>query len=143
MRTSFQILLFIVSSTLLFSCEEEGANSPRQTYGNLVIGKDLYDSIKSENFLISSVSISGDSLKIKLCSGGCSGETWDVRLVDSGAVAESFPEQRWAKVGFKNEEICYAYICREYIFDLKPLQTGSGKLSLHLDGWDGSLLYEY
>ncbi len=144
MRTILTLLGLGFFAFLTSSCEEE-INDSNQIYsdGELIISQSLYETTKTESYTIKDVAVEGDSLKFTICSGGCSGESWTVRLVDSGAVAESFPEQRWAKVALANEELCKAYICREYSINISPLQTGSGKLSLHLEGWEKTILYAY
>ncbi len=103
----------------------------------------LYKKGESAHYTLSNVRIDGDCLKLTVVSSGCSGVTWKIKLVDSGAIAESFPEQRWARVILNNEELCDAIIRKEVSFDLTPLRTGSGKLTLHLKDWDETLLYTY
>jgi hypothetical protein len=143
MTFQYKLLTFLILILSFLACDEKDSPASLLDDGDVIINEEIYNSIKNENFTVSKASIVGDSLLLTICASGCSGESWKVTLVGSGMVAESFPEQSWAKVKFENKEACLASFCREYTFNIKPMRTGSGKLSLHLGGWDGALLYEY
>ncbi len=132
-------LLFAFSSCHNFDPEPD----PGVCDHKVVVDAELYKKGTSSHFTLSNVKIEGDCLSFSITSSGCSGDTWKIKLVDSGAIAESFPEQRWARVILTNEELCDAVISKEVSFDLTPLRTGSGKLTLHLKDWDEALLYTY
>lgn len=135
----FTSLLFALSSCNNFDPEPD----PSACDQKVLVDAELYKKGTSSHFTLSKVKIVGDCLNITVTSSGCSGDTWKIKMVDSGAIAESFPEQRYIRVLLKNEELCHAVIGKEVSFDLTPLRTGSGKLSLHLKDWDETLLYTY
>ncbi|TYA74889.1 hypothetical protein [Seonamhaeicola marinus] len=88
--------------------------------------------------------INDDCLTLKIGASGCDGSTWQFELIDSGAVAESLPEQRYLKLDFDNEELCDAYFERTFSFDLTPVQVqGSNKIILHIEGLENALTYSY
>ena len=109
---------------------------------SVVIDSDLYVNLNSDTF--SHAEIVDDCLQIEITSSGCSGESWEFKLVDSGVVAESLPEQRNLKFKLVNEELCLAIFSREVSFDLTPLQVdGSNEVVLNIEGFNTSLSYKY
>ncbi|GGD13774.1 hypothetical protein GCM10011368_14690 [Hyunsoonleella pacifica] len=110
----------------------------------VVIDNTAYDTIQSDSFQFTDVSIDGDCLSISIGASGCDGNSWSFALVDSGAVAESSPEQRFLKFEFLNAEVCTAFFERTISFNLEPLQiSGSNEIILNLDGWETSVNYSY
>ncbi len=88
--------------------------------------------------------IEDDCLKLKIGGSGCDGSTWEIKLIDSGDIAESLPEQRFLKVEFENDEECDAIIEIEVSFDISPLQLGeSGEIILNLNELSEGLNYKY
>ncbi|MEW4925309.1 hypothetical protein [Algibacter sp. 2305UL17-15] len=109
-----------------------------------VVNKDIYDNLVSDDFQFVEVAITDDCLNIKISASGCDGATWGFELVDSGAVAESSPEQRYLKFQLVNEELCDAVIQKTISFDLRPLQIqGSTKIILNIEGLQESVTYSY
>ncbi|SDX36738.1 hypothetical protein SAMN05444411_10516 [Lutibacter oricola] len=93
--------------------------------------------------VINSASIDDDCLKINYSSSGCSGDSWEVKLIDAGVIMESFPPQRNIKLSLKNEEICEAYFTKEISFDIDKLQVDGEVVLLNLEGFDTQIRYEY
>ena len=115
-----------------------------QCDGNTIVSEDLYKSAPKDHLTISKAEIVNNCLKITFSSSGCNGDSWVVKLIDSGSVAESFPVQRRLRLSLKNEEDCDAYITKSISFDLTPIQLVEyNKIILHLDDTDYTLLYEY
>jgi len=109
-----------------------------------VVSKTQYDNLVSDNFTFGNVEITDDCLNIEISSSGCSGDSWGFNLIDSGAVAESSPEQLYLKFKLINNEACLAVFERTISFDLTPLQVnGSNLIILHIDGLETSLEYAY
>ena len=109
-----------------------------------IINHDLYENLNSANFTFIEEEITNDCLHIEIGASGCDGNTWGFNLVDSGAVAESSPEQRYLKFQLINEELCLAFFERTVSFDLTPLQIdGSHEIILHIEGLESSLHYTY
>ncbi len=88
------------------------------------------------------MTIDGDCLNIKFAASGCDGNTWFVKLIDSGSIAESHPCQRTLRLSLENKENCMAVISKEISFDIKDLRIiGNNKVILNIG--DRSILYEY
>lgn len=97
----------------------------------------------TENYSVENATINGDCLEVEIVSGGCSGESWEVTLVDAERIAESLPEQRDIKILLENNELCYAIVTKEFSFDLRPLRTTNNEVLLNLENWEERILYEY
>ncbi len=92
---------------------------------------------------IISLEIEDDCLLINFGASGCDGNSWELKLIDSGAIMESYPEQRNLKFFLKNEEACLAYFTKEISFDISDLQIDSDKIYLNILNNDSQLLYDY
>lgn len=109
-----------------------------------VVSNAQFDNLVSDNFTFGNVEITKDCLTIEISSSGCSGDSWEFNLIDSGVVAESSPEQRYLKLKLINNEACLAVFERTISFDLTPLQVNDSNLIiLHVDGVEISLEYSY
>ncbi|MDO5978273.1 hypothetical protein [Flavivirga spongiicola] len=109
-----------------------------------MVNKNIYDNLVSADFDFVSTEITDNCLAIEISASGCDGNSWEFNLVDSGAVAESSPEQRYLKFQLINEEACLAVFKKTITFDLTPLQiSGSNEVILHLEGLESSLRYKY
>ena len=103
-----------------------------------------YDKEASDFVEVISASISGDCLSFEVSASGCDGSSWEAFLYDSGAIAESLPEQRYIKLVLKNPEDCLAVFTRNFSFDLTPLQIqNGGVLLLNFQNTGEQLRYEY
>lgn len=101
-----------------------------------------YETANAEGLNIKNISIEGNCLNVEYISSGCDGSTWQLQLIDSGAVAESYPVQRYLRFNFVNTEECDAVIEKQKSFYIKTLRDSEEAVILHLDGWDESVLYE-
>ncbi len=109
-----------------------------------IISESKYPEASSEGLTFINAEIQGDCLLIDIGASGCNGDSWEFELIDSGAVAESEPEQRFLKLDFDNDEACLASFERTISFDLKPIRISeSGKIILNLEGVDKDLIYSY
>lgn len=129
-----------MSAFLLSSCFSDDQNLPDDQ--DVIVSESLYNQISTANYSIIEAEIEGDSLKLTIQSSGCDGNEWVVKLVDSGAVAESYPVQRFAKISLENEELCDAIVARDYSFNLISLRV-EDQLYLNLEGWDSQLHYDF
>jgi len=134
-------------SLLTFGACDSDGNTPASSEicdFMVEISSSEYGATTTTNYTIEDVQINQDCLVIQLSSSGCDGESWVVQLFDSGAIAESFPEQRFIALDLNNEEECDAVISRTYSFELTPLRISeSGEVILNLDGWNGLISYVY
>lgn len=142
-------ILFTVSVILCFmnmQCKEEGIKSSGDKVcgQTTIVNEEIYNNLVSANFMFVNAEIADDCLTIEISASGCDGNSWKFKLVDSGAIAESSPEQRYLKFQLINEEDCLAVFKRTVSFNLTPLQiNGSHEIILHLEGLESSLNYKY
>lgn len=108
----------------------------------VIISEDEYKNAPDSPVSINEMRIVGNCLKIKFSASGCDGNSWDVKLIDVGAVAESNPCQRTLRLSLDNKEDCEAYITKEVSFDIEDLQIiGDDKVHLNVSGVP--IIYEY
>ncbi|WP_344788348.1 hypothetical protein [Postechiella marina] len=140
-------LFFVLVVSLAFfnmTCEEDDVVKVNCD-NTVVVSENDFNNLESANFIIIDAEIEGDCLLLKIGASGCDGSTWQYNLVDSGAIAESLPEQRYLKFQLINEEMCEAYFNKTVSFNLSPLKidNGVGKVVLHIEGLESSLTYTY
>lgn len=144
-----KVILFFLTSLLCFTntqcLEDDDLNLPESLCDfPSLIDPLLYNSLESSPFILISAEIIEDCLMVELSASGCDGSSWAYRLVDSGAVAESSPEQRFLKFEFINTEVCLAVFEDGVSFDLEPLQVlGSHEIILNIEGLEGPFNYIY
>ena len=137
---SIFISLFLFSTS---SCENKIIPEKSTCDGAVIINNELYKSASTANFEIISAEIIDDCLKLKFNSSGCDGHTWQMDLLDSGDILESFPPRRFIRLTIKNEEACDAWLTKEYSFDLNKIQVEGNQVLLKLSNWEKLLLYKY
>jgi hypothetical protein len=108
-----------------------------------IIDSNQYKNSPNDHLTINSLEINDNCLKINFSSGGCSGDTWALNLIDSESILESNPPQRNLRLSLKNEELCEAYITKEITFDINKLQVDGNKVLLNLTNSGDQILYEY
>lgn len=139
-------LLSLLCFALLFmntQCDED--NEIETPCGqSVIIDSGFYDTAESSLYNLISAEIEGNCLTINISASGCDGNSWSMVLVDSGAVAESSPEQRFLKFVFTNEEVCLAVFSQERSFDLSALQvSGSNEIILNIEDFPEPFTYAY
>ncbi|MDD7885511.1 hypothetical protein [Flavivirga sp. 57AJ16] len=140
---------FFISMALCFinmTCEEGDKIdlSSEICDQKITVNRNLFTNLESAHFTFVNAQIIEDCLTLEISASGCDGHSWGFNLVDSGAVAESSPEQRSLKLQLLNKEACLAVFKRTISFDLRPLQiNGSHEIILHLEGLETSLRYKY
>ncbi|MFL1012072.1 hypothetical protein [Flavisericum labens] len=149
MRRPLRSVVLVVPLMLFFVNMTCDKNDDADNYNGscdqiTIVDSDMYNNLETDYFTFIEAEIVDDCLYIEFGSSGCDGNSWRFNLVDSGAVAESFPEQRYLKFQLKNEEACLAYFTRTVSFDLKPIQvSGSNEIILNIEGFEPSLKYKY
>lgn len=114
-----------------------------RNYNDVIINKDLYKNVKTDNYTIKNASINGDFLTVTIVSGGCSGNSWIVSLVDSENILESKPPQKELKIELINKELCYAIVTKEFVFDITKLREDGNAVILNIAGWQKKITYNY
>ena len=139
-----KILIFTLIGITILSCSKDDDNeNPNNCEFETLVSADEYENAPSDQLTINSLEINNDCLKINFSSGGCSGDTWELKLIDSEAILESDPPQRNLKLSLKNEELCEAFITKEMTFDISNLQVSGNMVQLNLTNSDENILYEY
>jgi len=108
----------------------------------VIISPEEYKNAPNDPFSITEIKISGDCLKVQFSASGCDGNSWIVKLIDSGNIAESYPCQRTLRLSLDNKELCAAVFVNEISFDISDLQiVGNDKVILHISGEE--IVYQY
>ena len=129
---------------IFWSCSKDDENPKPVGCGfEVAIDAQEYANAPSDQLTINGLEINNNCLKVNFSSGGCSGETWALKLIDSGDILESSPPQRNLRLSLKNEELCKAYITKELTFDISNLQVDGNIVQLNLTNSDLSILYKY
>ena len=139
-KSIFQLVMLFACFQLL-SCAEDDMLPLADS--NVLIDRDAYTSATTDDLLINSLEIKGDFLTINFSASGCDGNSWEVRLIDSGALMYSNPPQRNLILSLKNEEGCEAYITKEVMFDISGLKVNGDKVWLNITNSDKEILYTY
>lgn len=107
-----------------------------RNYNEVIVNKNLYNKVKTDNYTIKNASQEGNILKVTLSAGGCDGNSWIVNLIDSSDILESDPIQRNIKIELQNNEVCEALITKEFIFDITKLKHNGKPVVLNLAKWE-------
>ncbi|MDW3192909.1 MAG: hypothetical protein R8G66_11110 [Cytophagales bacterium] len=140
MRLAFSLLTLIFLFALIscsdddptFSCDDQA-----------VISDSELDTAPRDAVTIQSLEIDGNCLKIRFSASGCDGDSWQVRLLGSELVMESFPPQRGMLLSLDNDELCEAVITREMTFDITSTEVDGPSIWLNFIDTDQRILYEY
>ena len=140
-KFSLGIILVI---TFFTSCSnDDDSNNSITCDFTTLISSEEYANASSDKLTINSLEIIENYLKINFSSSGCSGDTWELKLIDSEAILESNPAQRNLRLSLKNEELCEALITKELSFDISNLQVDGNQVQLNITNSDDEILYEY
>lgn len=139
--TIFITLLCFASFTTACSEDDNYINS--QCSNEVIVSSELYDTAPNDNLNILETEIKDNCLIIKFGSSGCNGDSWEIKLIDSEMIMESYPPQRNIRLSLKNEELCDAYFTKELSFDIRSLQVEGDKVYLNITNSEEQILYEY
>jgi hypothetical protein len=139
-----KILYLALIGLTILSCSKDDNNvHPANCDFETVKSTEQYANAPSDQLTINGLEINDNCLKINFSSGGCSGDTWELKLIDSEGILESNPPQRNLRLSLKNEELCGVYITKELTFDISNLKVDGNKVQLNLTNSDDIILYEY
>ncbi|MFD2589166.1 hypothetical protein ACFSQJ_19740 [Croceitalea marina] len=139
MKRKFALAIVVL---LVLSCSNDNGDSNNCEF-QTVINDELYRNSPSALLTINDLEISGNCLRIDFSSSGCSGNTWELNLIDSGAILESFPPQRMLRLTLKNEELCEALFTKQLTFDISNLKVDGNTVLLNVEGYEDKILYKY
>jgi len=98
------------------------------------VNRELYLQTTSGALDIEDVEILNDCLIIDFWATGCSGEFWELGLIDSQGIKESDPPQRDLKLWLANDEPCEGEFLGEVSFEVSNLQiVNSNSLILNIN----------
>lgn len=139
-----KVLTVLLCMFVLLACDKDDAdNKPVNCEDKAIISADLYVSAPDDDLIINSLEIVKDCLKINFSSSGCSGDSWELKLIDSGDILESFPPQRNLRLSLKNDEACDAYITKELTFDISSLRVDGDRVKFNLKNFEEGIMYRY
>ena len=111
---------------------------------NVIVDAAEYQNAESGTFALVGNEYNGDCLLVSFSASGCSGDTWDLRLIDSDEILESFPPQRNLRLVLINNEACLAVFTQFREFDLRALRIeGNNEVILNIEGFSESITYSY
>lgn len=146
----FQKLITLSLFAALFlnmQCSEDDATAayePQCSDVNVIVDNTEYQNAESDFYSFIGVGIDGDCLVVSFTASGCSGDTWELKLVDSEAIMESFPPQRSLRFVLVNNEACLAVFTQQREFDIRNLRVeGTDEVILNIDNFEGPITYSY
>ncbi len=137
-----RILIGLVMTFGFISCNNDDDDSSNCNQV-VIVSSEQYESAPNDQLFINTLELNGDCLKINLSSSGCSGDTWNLKLIDSESIMESNPPQRNLRLSLNNEEDCEALITIELTFDVYDLRVDGNKVLLNITNSNDQILYEY
>ncbi|NKI26395.1 hypothetical protein HCG49_07455 [Arenibacter sp. 6A1] len=137
------LCLILIGLTNLSCSNDDNQGKQNNCDFEVLVSAKQYMNAPSGQLTINRLEIIDHCLKINFSSGGCGGATWELKLIDSEEILESFPPQRNLRLSLKNEELCEAYITKELTFDISNLQVDGNQVQLRITNSDQSILYEY
>jgi hypothetical protein len=139
MKVTKKIIYLLILVFIFVSCGKDKEKC--KCAQKVIVSETEYKNTSSDPFSIDEMKIVGDCLKIKFSASGCSGNTWKVKLIDSGYYWDTDPLERVLKLVLENTEECKALITKEVSFNIKELQLCTPKIMLFVSGT--RILYEY
>lgn len=110
-----------------------------------ILSSEQFETAPNDQLFITTLELNeyNDCLKISFSSSGCSGDTWDIELIDSEIILESCPPQRNLRLSLRNGETCEAIITKELTFDINELKVDGNQVLLNITNSDIQILYRY
>lgn len=143
MKISNSIIIAFILGFSMFACDKDSDEVPGKCKGDVIISAKEYKNAPDGHHTINSLQLDGDSLRINFSSSGCSGDTWEYKLIDADIIMESFPPQRKLRLSLKNNEMCDAWFSRNAAFNICNLQVDGNVVLLNIEGSDKQILYRY
>ncbi len=140
-KLSLLMVLGIIFITT--GCTNDDSNNSMACDLKTLISSEEYANAPSDQLTINSLKITENCLKINFSSSGCSGDTWELKLIDSEDIMESNPAQRNLRLSLKNGEACTAFITKELSFDISNLQIDGNQVLLNITNSNDEILYKY
>jgi len=140
MKKRILIGLVVIFGIIACNNDDDNSNNCDQV---TIVSFEQYENAPNDQLFINTLELNGDCLKINFSSGGCDGDTWILKLIDSESIMESNPPQRNLRLSLRNEEDCEALITKELTFDVNELRVDGNQVLLNITNSDDQILYEY
>ncbi|NMM47785.1 hypothetical protein [Marinigracilibium pacificum] len=128
---------------IIFSCEKDDIHCPpAECDQELIINGDLYDNAPNSSLTIESVELKENCMTINFYSSGCSGSTWEYKLIAEDYTIPGDIPQRFIRLSLKNEELCEAIIRKEVSFDISEALGQSHIIRLSLENNGTHYIYQ-
>lgn len=141
MKKGTLLILFALFGLMACDCDDDLVSVECEL--KVQISSELYAEAPNDDLTINSLKIEDNCLKINFSASGCSGDSWELKLIDSEDILESDPPQRNLRLSLKNKELCDAYFSKEISFDISSLQVDGNRVQLNITNSDDQILYEY
>lgn len=142
-----QLSFYLLTLLLITSCQSANDNNTVQDDCDykLIVSEEEYQNAPSDYLNIDTVVIEDNCLHITFGASGCSGDTWNLKLISDGSIMESYPIQTRLRLSLENEEMCDAFFTKTISFDIEDLRVDSySKIYLNIDSYaHQGILYEY
>ncbi len=139
-------IYFIIVTLLFLSCSSSKTKTVKykNCESKVLIDSKTYITAAKDFVTINNLEINENCLTINFSASGCSGNSWEIKLIDSEDIMESFPIQRNLIFSLKNEERCMAYITKKRSFDISKLKIeGEKKIVLNIKNTNQKIVYNY
>lgn len=145
MKKLFNLSLFLVIALACIYCDKKDNDpvDPIVCEHQAIISLNDFNNAPTDEITLNSWSIKENCLTINFSSSGCDGDTWKVKLIDSGVIMESHPIQRSLILSLENKELCEAYITKEVSFDISELKIDAKQVILNISNTGDQILYSY
>ena len=145
MTNFFQLVLLTAINGLLFiSCD---SNLVAECFDvccmHVHVSADDYQNSPDDELEVIDVQLEGDCLLITFSAGGCDGNSWKFKLIDSEEIKESNPPQRNLRLSLENEELCKAIVTKSIAYNVSSLRIDVDKIKLNITNSGDQILYEY
>jgi hypothetical protein len=128
---------------LIAACNGDDDHSISNCDEEVIVNAGTFQTAPNDDLVVNRIEINGNCMTINFSASGCDGNSWEIKLIDSGEVISGNPPRRNIRLSLKNNEDCLAFLTREISFDIEPLQVQGGQALLNLTNNDAQILYEY
>lgn len=139
-------LYFSLVVMIIASCTSEQEHITTDDCDNpIIISAEEYENAPQDYIHIDTAFINDDCMTITFGASGCSGQSWELKLISDGSTLESYPVQTHLRLSLENNEMCTAYYTQTISFNIKDLQVESySEIYLNIDSYSHQgVLYRY
>lgn len=138
------VFVFTALSLLwLGGCKKEDLNEPDPGCAPILVDNITFTGLVKDDFLLTDAHVDGHCLHLAISYAGGCGDSHD-QLVSASGFNEFQSDHRQLKLSFDDNDPCESIVNKEVSYDLRSLQVeGQSTLILEIDGWSGTLTYNY